>query len=569
MRMRGALLSCLLIVVFALAALYGLPRAWLPGPIRDVAFRLFGEEAYRALPATLDLASIAREPFCPDKHPDWRAEQTIDGVQIAASPVCAPDNPAEIAAFVRGTNTVSPQTLMQTRLTPNTLVKEHDTDGDGDPDHIHLRLEVVELNGRSPDDPAPFPAYAIAPGVQPGLWVFAPKSRGMATENFETDQAYVGLRAPSPVIRVEAGDTLLVTLENTHYLPHTIHFHGVDHPFVDGDGEGNDGVPIASELPVRPGETRTYEMTPRQTGSMFYHCHVQPQAHILMGLQGMFVVEENRPDNWLQTLNVGAGRVRHVSAASREGYAREFDLHYQDIDAVLNNVIQTANDPRLIAAAMNRTYDITDHGPDYFLLNGRSFPYTTRESLVVVGPDERVKLRVLNGGAEGVALHTHGHKVTVTHYDGVAHAPAARITRDVVWLAPAQRLDLDLKTTNDGLHSYGPGVWLLHDHKEKAITTDGVNPGGNISAIVYPEYLGDAGRPLTRGMDWAPFFSAAYYRKKIPVWAELEESGLLGEADAERPRLSAGFILGAGIGLLIGAGFAVGRLSARRKRGNS
>lgn len=563
--MRTSLLSCLVGTVFALAALFAVPRAWLPASVRDVAYQVLGEEAYRAPPASRRPETDTAEPFCIDKYPDWRKQHTIEGVDIAASPICEPDNPAEIAAFVRGTNNVSPHTLMQTRLTPNTLVKEHDTDGDGDPDHIHLRLEVVELNGRSPDDPDPFPAYAIAPGVQPGLWVFAPKSRGMATENFESAWAHPGLRAPSPVIRVEAGDTLRVTLENTHYLPHTIHFHGVDHPFVDADGQGNDGVPITSEMPVRPGETRTYEMTPRQTGSMFYHCHVQPQAHILMGLQGLFVVEENRPNNRLQTLNVGAGRVRHVSVASRETYDREFDLHYQDIDSALNNIIQTANDPRLIAAAMNRGYDITDHGPDYFLLNGRSFPYTMRDSLVVVGPNERIKLRVLNGGAEGVALHTHGHKVTITHYDGVAHAPAARITRDVAWLAPAQRLDLLLNTTNDGLHSYGAGVWLLHDHKEKAITTDGMNPGGNIGAIVYPGYLGEAGRPKTQGMDWTPFFSAAYYQKKYPVWAELDDLGLLGAAGDERPRLSAVFILGAGVGLLLGAGLALGRVAWRRR----
>ena len=75
----------------------------------------------------------------------------------------------------------------------------------------------------------------------------------MATENFESEWAHPTLRAPSPVIRVEQGDTLRVTLENTHYLPHTIHFHGVDHPFVDAAGEGNDGVPIASEMPVPPG----------------------------------------------------------------------------------------------------------------------------------------------------------------------------------------------------------------------------------------------------------------------------------------------------------------------------
>ena len=107
---------------------------------------------------------------------------------------------------------------------------------------------------------------------------------------------------------------------------------------------------------------------------MFYHCHVQPQHHIHMGLQGMFVVEENRPNNWVQTLNIGAGHVRHPSVAVRETYVQEYDLHFQDIDPALNNIIQTANDPRLIEKAMNRQYNITERTARYFLLNGRSFP---------------------------------------------------------------------------------------------------------------------------------------------------------------------------------------------------
>ncbi|MEE8342470.1 MAG: multicopper oxidase domain-containing protein, partial [Gammaproteobacteria bacterium] len=307
-------------------------------------------------------------------------------------------------------------------------------------------------------------------------------------------------------------------LENSHYMPHTIHFHGVDHPFVDADGEGNDGVPLTSEKPVMPGNARTYDLQPRQPGTMFYHCHVQPHVHIMMGLQGLFVVEENRPNNWVQTLNVGAGHVRVPSVAVKEKYDREYDLQYLDIDADLNNIIQRFNDPRLITREMHNRYDITDAKSDYFTLNGRSFPYTFRESLVITKPNERIKLRIVNGGSVGVALHTHGHKATITHYDGVPVKSAARITRDVVWIASSQRVDLALETTNDGLHSYGSGIWLLHDHQEKGITNDGIGPGGNISAIVYESYLDENGWPKTQGVDFNQFFTAAYYRKEIPIW---------------------------------------------------
>ena len=560
------LLTVSLLVWFGAVVLV-LPRSWLPQTVQDFLYAALGASSYQRPPDTADMELGTAEPFCPNLHPDWRQHQIVAGVPIEESLVCEPDNPAEVAAFVRGTNNVPMAVLMQTRLTPTTVVKDGDRDGDGDPDVIHIRLEVAELNGRSPDIPGPFPRYAIAPGVEPGLWVFAPKTRGMATENFDTDVAHPNLRAPAPVIRVEQGDRLRLTLENTHYLPHTIHLHGVDHPFVDSAGEGNDGVPVASEPPVLPGQSRTYDLRPRQTGTMFYHCHVQPNVHIVMGLQGMFVVEENQPNNWVQTLNPGAGQVRFPSQAVRQTYDREYDLHYQDLDQILHEMIQTANDPRLLAEATNRGYDSTDQTPDYFVLNGRSFPYTMRESLVVVKPDQNVKLRVLNGGVEGIALHTHGHKVRITHYDGVEHNPAAQITRDVVWLAPAQRLDLHLRTVNDGLHNYGPGVWLLHDHRGKGVTTNGINPGGNISAIVYESFLAETGWPKTQGMDWTPFFSPAYYQRKVPIWGTLDDSGLLGQATSRTLNWGRAVLIGLLSGLLLG-GLAAGlRAVVRRLQG--
>jgi len=252
-------------------------------------------------------------------------------------------------------------------------VKGRDLDGDGDPDEIHIRLEVAELNGGSSITREPVTSFDIAPGVSPGMWVFAPKFVGMAVENFESNVARYSLRLPSPAIRIEQGDQVYVTLENSHYMPHTLHLHGADHGFTDVSGEGNDGVPLTSEMPVLPGDARTYELSPRQSGTMFYHCHVQPHVHVQMGLQGLFIIEENRPNNTLQTMNIGAGLVRAPSAASLESYDREYDLHYLDLDKELSERIQKYNDPRLITQSMHRDYDITDASVDFFTLNGRSF----------------------------------------------------------------------------------------------------------------------------------------------------------------------------------------------------
>jgi hypothetical protein len=532
---------------------------------------LVGVEAwvYRGLNGEVWINAPATEEYVPVKKTDpngtgesvklctsgyevWRQQHEIDGVNVNESPRCEPDNPWAVAAVVKGTNNVSMKTLMKTRLASDAVIKSDDLDGDGDPDVIHIKLEVSELNGSSPDGDRFLPTYEIAPGVQPGLWVFTPKTRGMAAINLFSYEAIRDLRAPSPVIRVEQGDIVKITLENTHYLPHTIHFHGVDHPYVNAEGEGNDGVPITDERPVLPGDRKTYTLQPRQTGTMFYHCHVQTAKHLMMGLQGMFVVEENRPNNWLQTLNVGAGYVRHSSVAVKASYDHEYDLHYQSIDNDLNSIIQKANDPRLIARRMNREYDITDATSDYFLLNGRSFPYTLRESIIVVRPDENVKLRVVNGQENVLSLHTHGHKATITHLDGIERPRAQQVIRDVYDLSSAQRMDLRLSTKNDGLHSYGPGVWLFHNHAEKGITTNGRGPGGDISMVVYRSYLENDGMPKLQGVGVDRFLDPEYNAGNIPIWDGSEATSLLGEAGPVEPDAWRVVMLGLVFGVIVG-----------------
>ncbi len=492
-------------------------------------------QASTDLPPTAKVELGEVEEVCSDfTSPEWRKEQDLDGVSIQASRLCNPDNPAEIAAFVKGTNNISMDTLMQTQLAADAITMSDDMDGDGDPDKIIIKLEVVELNGHSPDVKTPITTFDIAPGIKPTFWVYAPKTRDMSTLSLYESEANSLLRVPSPVIRVEQDDVVWIVLENTHYLPHSIHLHGIDHPFMDHAGTGNDGVGQTSNMDTMPGESKTYVIKPRQPGTMYYHCHVQPHTHIPMGLQGIFIVEENRPNNWVQTLNVGAGQVRHPSVAVLEKYAREYDLHYQSADKELHNVIaRSANDPRLIAKYMNTEYDITDAGDDYFMLNGRSFPYTLRESLIEMEQDKKVKLRVLNGHTESLALHIHGHKPTVTHYDGVDNGPGSYITRDVHGMVPAQRIDLELDGKDDGLHSFGQGIWMFHDHVEKSFTTDGVGEGGDISLVVYKDFLDEKGVPKAHGMSLAQYFTKGFWQRNYPVWQDYDAWRSLGLPDLQ------------------------------------
>ena len=218
-----------------------------------------------------------------------------------------------------------------------------------------------------------------------------------------------------------------------------------------------------------------------------------------MGLAGMFVIEPDRPYNHFAHLVPGAGRIASMSKATREEYQNEYSLVYMDIDDRLHRIPAAYTDPREIEKRMHREYDVTQRKPNIFLLNGRSFPFTLRDTPIVVKPDQPTKLRVLNVGPRSVYLHTHGHHPTLTELDGYPVPKDARITRDTFDIGPAQRADLALRTGNDGFYAAGPGVWLMHDHAQPAASNKGINPGGDHTAIVYEEFMGADGLPRTAG----------------------------------------------------------------------
>src|SRR5215510_14601479 len=114
---------------------------------------------------------------------------------------------------------------------------------------------------------------------------------------------------------------------------------------------------------------------------------------------------------------------------------------------------------RSSATCRERDYNVTQRKSNIFLLNGRAFPFTLRDSPIVVNADETTKLRILNVGPRTVFLHTHGHHPTLTHLDGYPVPKEARVTRDTFDIGPAQRVDLALRTGSDSYYAAGPGVW--------------------------------------------------------------------------------------------------------------
>jgi manganese oxidase len=106
----------------------------------------------------------------------------------------------------------------------------------------------------------------IAPGVTTAAWT------------------YNG-RVPGPALRAREGDLLRIHFVNGSGHPHTIHFHGVHPPAMDG-------VPGLGAGLIDPGRETTYEFEASPFGLHLYHCHATPLAeHIAKGLYGTLLID--------------------------------------------------------------------------------------------------------------------------------------------------------------------------------------------------------------------------------------------------------------------------------------
>jgi len=98
---------------------------------------------------------------------------------------------------------------------------------------------------------------------------------------------------PGPTFRCTEGDLLRFYYTNNGSHAHSIHFHGIHPPAMDG---------ITS---INPGEKFTYEFEAKPYGMQIYHCHVLPLArHIHKGLYGNFIIDPKTPREEAYELNM-------------------------------------------------------------------------------------------------------------------------------------------------------------------------------------------------------------------------------------------------------------------------
>jgi FtsP/CotA-like multicopper oxidase with cupredoxin domain len=212
--------------------------------------------------------------------------------------------------------------------------------------------------------------------------------------------AYNG-RVPGPVLRVRQGEPVRIRVENRLEEETTVHWHGIRLPIA------MDGVLGISQPPIKPGETFTYEFTPPDAGTFWYHPHMDSLQQMGRGLSGALIVEERTP------LTV------------------DRDLLWVLADWRLN-------DEGRILGGFGNTMEA--------MMSGRVGNVVTLNGTLSAGDrmlaGERVRLRLVNAAlARMMALRFEGHRPLVVAIDGQPCEPHQPEDGRIL-LGPAMRTDV-------------------------------------------------------------------------------------------------------------------------------
>ncbi len=214
--------------------------------------------------------------------------------------------------------------------------------------------------------------------------------------------AYNGT-VPGPEIRVKLGDKLKVNFTNNLPQETTIHWHGVRVP------NAMDGVPGVTQEPIPPGKSFTYEFTPKDAGTFWFHPHVRGSEQVERGLFGTLVVED------------------------------EYKNHYsKDVVWVLDDWRLTNDyqvDPRFLTMQ-----DLMHDGRwgNIITVNGNT------DETLNVNPGERTRLRLVNtSNARIYKLYLGEINAKIISVDGLYTKNPVDVND--FELSPGNRVDIDIK----------------------------------------------------------------------------------------------------------------------------
>jgi FtsP/CotA-like multicopper oxidase with cupredoxin domain len=322
---------------------------------------------------------------------------------------------------------------------------------------------VVTLNGWT------LP-WRMSQGVKEFHLVAEPVVREMAPGFKAHLWGYNG-QSPGPTIEVVEGDRVRIFVTNKLGELHSVHWHGQRLP------NGMDGVTGLTQPGIPPGKTFVYEFVARRPGTFMYHPHADEMVQMAMGLMGFWVTHPKLDKS---------GRHPLIDEVDRDFC---FLLNAFDIDP---------------GAYTPKVMTMLDF--NLWSWNSRIFPGIDP---LVVGLNDKVRLRIGNLTMTNHPIHLHGHEFQVTGTDGGPTPRSTRrweITEDVPVGAVRQ-----LEFVADE-----PGDWAIHCHKSHH-TMNAMGHG--VPTLIGVDHSGLAGR----------------IRKLIPDYMTMGERGMKDMTEMEMP----------------------------------
>ena len=215
-----------------------------------------------------------------------------------------------------------------------------------------------------------------------------------------------------------------------------------------------------------------YIFAANRPGIFLYESGTNPEKQIQMGLYGVIVV---RP--------VGNSIFGHPNyktaygAGTGSSYDVEKILVLSEIDSGMHDNVE----PGVY-------YDMLKFKPDYWVINGRSFPDSINEdnnsnqpysSRIECRAGERVLLRIINAGFQNHTFHLGGFTGRVVAEDSfplVAAEMDATYEKTGITLGSGQSIDLILTPET-------PGRFYLYDREYHHLVNNNVFPGGMMTVI--------------------------------------------------------------------------------------
>lgn len=251
---------------------------------------------------------------------------------------------------------------------------------------------------------------------------------------------------PGPVIESTVGDIIQINLVNMLTEAVSMIFPGQN--ITPTPVKDSSGIFISYSAQAEPnGGTVSYTFTAERPGIFLYESGSSPHKQIQMGMYGVIII---RPADYTV-----------IKTAYGGGTGTEFDVEQI---MVLNEV-----DSQLHFAVSNSTpFDFQQYNPDYWTINGRSYPHTTApndsssqpfSSKVTASTGQKVLIRYINAGFQNHNIRLDHLLARIVAVDSVplySNSLDKTYNKNTITIAPGESYDI-IAAVNS------PGKYIIYE----------------------------------------------------------------------------------------------------------